>query len=81
MAKGGGIKFSKAGGGWGKVVPCPLQKIDFSSEPALDPVFCDVHDLQIVHVFFSWWDLHETALTCAYTPSGMCIRILHNGIS
>ena len=35
MAKGGGIKFSKPGGGWGKVIPPPLKKIGFSSEPAL----------------------------------------------
>ena len=33
MAKVGGIKFSKTGGGgWGKVAP-PQKKIGFSSEP------------------------------------------------
>ena len=34
MAKDGGIKFSKAEGGWGKVVP-PPQKNDVSSEPTI----------------------------------------------
>ena len=34
MAKDGGIKFSKTGGGMGKVSP-PPKEIGFSSEPAL----------------------------------------------
>ena len=35
MAKGGGIKISKTGGGWGKVVPPPKKKSALARNPPM----------------------------------------------